>query len=329
MLTYLFFAILLSNPSEQKVSEATYTNPVWNKNFPDPFILEDGGVYYAYGTQNSPNGFQVMSSKDLVSWKHLGSVGLPEWADGQLWAPEVYKWKGKWYMFYSALDRESRKRDLAVSIGDSPTGPFKFVAKLVIGKSENPGKDDNGAIDPTLHIEDGKPYLLYIREAPPRSVKIVALSDDLAKTITPAKVLIPVDREIEKGILDAPTLVKRDGTFWLFYSSGWFQSYKRDACYQVWAAPSKSLMGPYLKPAKPLLTTKLEETYSPGHQCVLKLPSGEWWMAYHAWNSTGEPLYGHNPEGRTLRIDRLEWAADGPKCSGPTTSPQAVPGIKK
>lgn len=307
---------------------ASFTNPVWDRNFPDPFIAQEGDTFYAFATQNSSAGFQIMSSQDLVEWKHLGGVNVPEWSDGQLWAPEVTKWKGKWYMFFSARDKEAHKRDLGVSVADDIRGPYKFLAKLVLGTSENPGKDDNGAIDATVFIERGKPYLLYIREAPPRAVKMVELTPDLTKTVGEAKVLIGVDRPVERGILDAPTLIKHDGSYWLFYSSGWFQSLKRDACYQVWAAKSSSLKGPYTKSDEPLLKTREGETYSPGHQNVFKLPSGEWWMAYHAWNALNDPRYGSNPNGRTLRLDRLRWTKSGPMVDGPTIKEQARPRIR-
>lgn len=310
------------------LSEPTFKNPVWNKDFPDPYVVQDGQTFYAFATHNSPRGFQIMSSKDLVEWNHLGGVNVPEWSDGQLWAPEVNKWKGKWYMFYSARDKQSRKRDLAVSVADDIKGPYKFLAKLVTGVSENPGGDENGAIDPNLYVEGGKPYLLYIREAAPRSVKMVELTADLTKTVGEPKVMIKVDREIEKGVLDAPTLIKHQGAYWLFYSSGWFQSWKRDACYQVWAAKSSTLWGPYKKPEQPMLKTKEGETYSPGHQHVFKLPSGEWWMAYHAWDAQKEPLYGQNPIGRTLRLDPLKWSAAGPVVTGPTTAAQVRPKLK-
>jgi beta-xylosidase len=84
-------------------------------------------------------------------------------------------------------------------------------------------------------------------------------------------------------------------------------------------------MGSYKKPATPLLKTKEGETYSPGHQCVLQLRSGEWWMAYHAWDAQKEPRYGQNPNGRTLRLDRLKWTPRGPTCEGPSLGPQSFP----
>lgn len=68
--------------------------------------------------------------------------------------------------------------------------------------------------------------------------------------------------------------------------------------------------------------------YGPGHQCVVQLPSGETWMAYHGWDDQGEPRYGANPLGRTLRIDRLRWDGDMPVMDGPTTTPMPVPVIE-
>ncbi|HJP83989.1 MAG TPA: glycoside hydrolase family 43 protein [Fimbriimonadaceae bacterium] len=306
------------------LQQSTFQNPVFAKNFPDPFIVQDGNRFLAYGT-----GLQVMESRDLIHWNHLGSLPKPEWSNGQYWAPEVYRWKGKWHMLFSARDKQSGKRDLAISTADKPEGPFTFAAKLVLGTSENTGTDDNGAIDGSLFIENGRPFLLYIREAPPRAIKIVRLAPDLLKVEGEAKPILTVDRPVEQGILDAPTLIKRDGYYWLFYSSGWFQSSAKDARYQVWAAKSKSLFGPYSKPDKPVLTTKEGETISPGHQCVFNLPSGEWWMAYHAWDTSAAPRYAENKNGRSLRLDRLVWTKDGPQCVGPTITPQTAPKIDK
>lgn len=320
-------ACMTSTPSMEPQVK-TFTNPVWPRNFPDPYVLEHEGVFYAYATHNSAEGFQMMTSTDLVTWKHEGGVGLPEWSKDHLWAPEVHFWKGEFYLFYSALDPVSRKRDLAVAKGPTPRGPFKLVSKLIVGSTLNKGGSEDGAIDPTLYVEDDRPYLLYIQEAQPRAIALVQLSDDLSRTVGEESTVIRPDREIEKGILDAPTLVKRGDTYWMLFSTGWFQSWKRDACYQVFAASSKNLRGPYVKQTEPVLTSKVGETLSPGHQCVFQLKSGEWWIGYHAWNNEGEPMYGHNQAGRSFRIDRLHWTEKGPKAAGPTIAPQPRPKLK-
>ena len=36
----------------------TFTNPILNRNFPDPFVLQDNGVYYAYATNGRRKNIQ-------------------------------------------------------------------------------------------------------------------------------------------------------------------------------------------------------------------------------------------------------------------------------
>jgi beta-xylosidase len=299
----------------------TYRNPIWNQDFPDPYVVESGADFYAYATQRDDLGFQCLHSKDLVHWERLPDVFKPSWADDHYWAPEVHAWKGKWYLVYSARNRMTHKHDVAIAVGDSAHGPFHEWSKLVDGSTNNVGD-----IDATLYLDEKRPFLLYSAEDP-RSIEIVPLSGDLSHTVGEPTMLLKPDRPIEKQITEAPTLVKRDDRYWLFYSTGWFQSNKRDACYQIWAASSPRLFGPYVKPPKPLITTKPEEVYSPGHQCILDLPTGESWILYHAWDNSAEPLYDQNRHGRTLRMDRLRWTQSGPTTTAPTTTPQPEPHI--
>lgn len=302
----------------------TYQNPVWNHDFPDPFIATDGHKFYAYATHKNDDGFQLLESGDMVRWTEKPAVFKPAWSDGQYWAPEVHPYRGMWYFIYSAQDRISHHRDIAIAVGDSPAGPFKDLGKLVLGQTRHPVRDDNGAIDGTLFFHGNDAYVLYSQEIP-RSIIVHKLSPDLTHCVDAGTVILQPDREIEKGIVEAPTMVFQNGEFWLFYSSGWFQSFKKDACYQVFAAHSKSIFGPYSKQERPLLTTVPDHVYSPGHQTVFQLGNGEWWLAYHAWDASAEPLYSSNRFGRTLRIDRLRWTEAGPATDGPTWTPQPAP----
>ncbi|MCA1946863.1 MAG: glycoside hydrolase family 43 protein [Armatimonadetes bacterium] len=309
--------------------DARLVNPVWPHNFPDPHVVQDGDWFYAVATQKDDRGFQILRSKDLARWEELPPIGLVDWAAGNYWAPELYKRNGRWYLLFTALDRADNKRDVAVSVADRPEGPYRFVAKLARGRTvnDNPG-DPNGVIDGTLYDEGGRTYLLSIRETPPRSIEIVEVSTDLTRPLGRPKPILFADRPIERGILDAPTLVRHQGRYWLFYSGGWFQSWKRDACYHVGVAVADSLMGPYRKLDKPILETLPGKVYSPGHQCLLRLPSGEWWIGYHAWDAEGEPMYGHNPRGRSFRLDRLQWTPGGPRVLGPSVDPIPAPKLR-
>ncbi len=298
----------------------TYTNPVWARDFPDPFIIRWEGKYYAYATHSGPGGFQVMESPDLVHWTHRGGCFEPPWSKEHLWAPEVIAYKGKLYMTYSALNPETRKHDIGIAVAEHPLGPFVHKAILV-----RAGANRVGVIDTTVFFDgDRKPYLVYSEEDP-RSIVIRSMAPDLLSVKDDVSALIKPDRPEEKGVTEAPTLIRRRGIYHLFYSGGWFQSYKRDASYAVFHAQARSLRGPYAKSPGALLETVPGKVYGPGHQCIITLPNGQTWMAYHGWDDQNEPMYGSNPLGRTLRIDRLFWRGDTPYMLGPTVTPQTAP----
>ena len=74
----------------------------------DPTIFADKGQYYLYGT-SSKNGFLVYQSSDLKNWK--GPVGKNKglalskgasFGTKGFWAPQVFKFKGQYYMAYTA-----------------------------------------------------------------------------------------------------------------------------------------------------------------------------------------------------------------------------------
>src|SRR4051812_3840366 len=82
----------------------TYQNPVYNKSFPDPFVLKYCGEYWAYCTATWKDGrwFGVLRSRDLVHWEEVGGALEPlPGAWPCQWAPEVSYLNGVFYLYYS------------------------------------------------------------------------------------------------------------------------------------------------------------------------------------------------------------------------------------
>ena len=319
----LILIALAATPAGRLVAQdapPTYTNPVWAKDFPDPFVLAVGGKYYAYATQTRGTGFQLMESTDLVHWDYkILDFPIP-WSDEHYWAPEAVARNGKFYLTYSALDPKMRKHHIAVATADKPTGPFQHHDLLVRG-------DDNevGVIDATHFFEpDGSAFLVYSEETPRRIVMRRAAPDLLSVQGEAAELIRP-DLDWERGVVEAPSIVLRDGVYHLFYSAGPYEGTKVGGRYAVGHATAKALKGPYTKSPKPILESVEGATYGPGHQCIIHTPDGGWWMMYHAWDAVGQPRYGQNPSGRTMRLDRIEWTGDEPKVVGPTLTPQLAP----
>ena len=91
----------------------------------DPFIAAHEGLYYMYGTNcKNPeeNVLYVYKSKDLENWSEpveIYRLSEGTWAKGELWAPEVHFYKGKFYMLLSLLGNHG-KRGTQVFVCDTP-----------------------------------------------------------------------------------------------------------------------------------------------------------------------------------------------------------------
>lgn len=136
----------------------------------DPYVLYNikDNTYYMYGTGgNVQDGFGVFQSKDLASWEFKGQVYFgnndDSWGVHSFWAPEVYAFHGKFYLFYSAHWQENPTNELenfriGVAVSDSPLGPFKDLDKKPLFDPGYPVIDANVFID-----DNGKLYLYYSR----------------------------------------------------------------------------------------------------------------------------------------------------------------------
>ena len=73
-----------------------------------------------------------------------------KWVSKQMWAPDVAKKDGKYYLYFPARDKEGIFR-IGIAVSDSPVGPFKAEDNYIEGSM---------SIDPAVfEDEDGKYYM--------------------------------------------------------------------------------------------------------------------------------------------------------------------------
>src|SRR5689334_4033206 len=103
----------------------TYLNPVYQREFPDPFVLKYCGEYWAYCTGFWSDGrcFGILHSTDLVNWQEVGGAmqPLPD-NPPHYWAPEVSYYNGRFYLYYSMGNEELM--EIRVAVAEQPGGPF-------------------------------------------------------------------------------------------------------------------------------------------------------------------------------------------------------------
>ena len=117
--------------------------------------------------------------------------------------------------------------------------------------------------------------------------------------------------------IEGPFVRKREGRYYCFFSGGGW----RETNYGVSYAVADEPLGPYAVATgdgPTILRTIPDAVLGPGHASIVESPSGrDDYIVYHAWD----------PErsARLMRIDRLEWTAEGPRCDGPSLDPRPAP----
>ena len=175
----------------------------------DLFILPDSAtkMYYLYKSmsvklksgESRGGGGGVYVARDLQTWEGPTPVfHFPDgfWADRSVWAPEVHKYKGKYYLFVTFTSKDELptpegrpqnvKRATQILVADSATVPFKPFAN----KPHTP--DDWMSLDGMLWVEDGIPYMIFCHEwwqVTDGTMELVRLKDDLSDVIGEPKTL--------------------------------------------------------------------------------------------------------------------------------------------
>lgn len=168
----------------------------------DPYIVADPetNLYYMYMSSNiqidgrEKTGVTAYTSADLKHWEGPHQVFVTpddNWITGRIWAPEVHLYQGRYYLFAtlnSDIEWKGKRADwppysfrgTQIFHSDSPMGPFlPFDDKM----PHTPM--DRMALDGTLWVEDGTPYMIYCHEwveVEDGTMELVELTPDLSST---------------------------------------------------------------------------------------------------------------------------------------------------
>jgi beta-xylosidase len=301
---------------------ATFQNPVIDGDFPDPEILRVGKTYYAYSTNAAGSNTPTQQSSDLVNWKPLDDAlpELPKWATpGNTWAPSVMAVAGGYRLYFTARHTDSGRQCIGVAASQKPEGPFvsASAAPLVCQLGEGGSIDAQGFTDVS-----GAHYLYWKSDGNCcgllTGLWVQPLSADGLKLSGKPSDLLYNGALWEGNLIEAPTVYRHAGRYYLFYSAAAWDSDTYAVGYAVSASPT----GPFKKAAtNPLLST-LGQVAGPGGQGVIEDGKGRSWLYYHAWTS-GQVGYAIGGE-RSLRLDPLKWT-DGVPSVRATTRPQPAP----
>ena len=306
-----------------------------DRNFPDPFVTRFEGVFHAYATgaqlDRSQINVQHIRSRNLADWSApaevLPAANLPAWVDRdhpQVWAPEVESIAGRYVLYFNArhatLTRTEtppegpvvrQRHCLGTAVADSPEGPFQGVdSPLVCAEFAN------GTIDASVFRDGagGALYLYYKEDGnccgPGSAIYAQGLSPDGLAALGPPVRLIANDDSPEAHddwewrVVEAPTMVRRGRSYFLFYSGNFFGNANYAVAYLSCASPR----GPCRdRGDNPILRAHDEAPLiGPGHQSLLE-HRGRTWLFFHGWNADPDGREQAGIHKRCLYVGQLRW----------------------
>ncbi|HVU30783.1 MAG TPA: glycoside hydrolase family 43 protein [Sphingomicrobium sp.] len=333
----LIAAILLgamapaASPASAAPLEPSFV-PVFRENFPDAFVLQAGGRFIAYATNDGPN-VPMATSRDLVHWTFVtDSSGrkrdalprLGSWAKtGFTWAPEVIELGTRYLLYYTASDTRLDAQCVGVAEASDPLGPFIDTRPEPIVCQEKLG----GSIDASpFRDHDGKLYL-YFKNDGNRVHARTSLwgqplaPDGLSVTGEPVE-LVKDDQRWEERVVEAPTMVRSPTGYELFFSGGFFGWNPGEgglSPYAMGYATCASALGPCAPASEnPILHSFYDRRSGclsgPGHQSIFTVGEQSF-MSFHAWEASSGCR--KVDDRRYLYVAPLSWK-DGKPRIGPS-----------
>lgn len=327
---HFFMCFVLSCMSlygQDKEDVLTYMNPLLDRG-PDPWTWFYEGKYYYI---NSGQGkLWLRATEDITDLRNAEAKAIWTPTDPSnskhLWAPEIHRINGKWYVYYAADDGNTDNHQLYV-LENSSNDPFagEFVMKGRISTD----KDNNWAIDGSVFEHNGELYLVWSGwqtrrvNVETQCIYIAKMSDPW--TLSSERVLLSKpDLEWERRYIspngqkpghviyvnEGPQPLKSPKGKYIhivYSASGCWTPYY--ALGMLTARTDANLLDPgsWEKSVEPVFKQSPENgVYSTGHNSFFKSPDGkEDYILYHARDRVTEsPSSG---ETRSPRAQKFVW----------------------
>ena len=312
--------------------------PVFEEDFPDPFVLEHEGRYFAYATNpaKARQNVQMATSPDMARWEHVRDPKdgktlhdalptLPAWAKkGRTWAPEVLKTQGGYILYFTARHDKTEQQCVGAATSASPLGPFVSTSAEPLICQHSLG----GTIDASpFRDSDGQLYLYFKNDGnhpsarKPTEIFGQRLAPDGLSVVGEPVSLLKNDKEWEGHVVEAPTMVRTTAGYRMLFSAndfGWPDDLRLSP-YAIGYALCSGPLGPCADaPENPILYSysdkKLGCLSGPGHQTIFQA-GGRTYVVFHAWRATSGCR--RNDWERWMYVAPLSWR-DGKPIIAPS-----------
>lgn len=264
----------------------------------DPFVLTvpEKKEYWLFGTTDADcwgrkgkHGFDCYRSRDLENWEgpfpaFRAPCGF--WGKYNFWAPEVHKFRGRYYMFAS-FKADRCLRGTQILVAQTPQGPYKPMTPGPVTPK------DWQCLDGTLHVDrKGDPWIVFCHEWVQicnGAICALPLSKDLKKAAgrpvflfnaSEAKWVLPYKDKSHTFpcyVTDGPFMFRtKKGVLLMLWSSFGKQGYAMGIARSL----SGEIIGPWVQEKNPIWAK------DGGHGMIFRRLDGKLMMTIHAPNKT-------------------------------------------
>ena len=295
--------VVLMDPVFSQNNSDTYSNPVINRNFPDPTVIKAAdGYFYAYGTSRLTD---IMKSDNLVDWTPVGTAFTPETRPdfekgAGLWASDINYINGQYVLYYTLSKHMGwQTNGVGVAISGKPEGPFTDLGAIL--RANEIGVINS--IDQFYMEDNGKKYIFW---GSLNGIFGVELNDD-GLSIKKGTEKFQIAGDAFEG-----TMIYKRGKYYYFFGSVGTCCEGVTSTYRLAVGRSESLFGPYLNDkgksimeidGYTVIVSKNNRFVGNGHCSeIVQDDEGNDWIFYHGYDATDE-----NPRSRKLLLDQIKW----------------------
>ncbi|MFC4065249.1 family 43 glycosylhydrolase [Actinoplanes subglobosus] len=313
-------------PSDAEIYGVPTVDPLISQRA-DPWITKPvNGTYYFTGSVPEYDRLVVRgastieglaTAEETVIWRRPASGKM----GGHIWAPELHRIGGKWYIYFAAGDAGEvfRIRTYVMeSALDDPRDPAGWVLKGQLATEW-----DGFTLDATSFTHRGRQYLVWAQSEPEIAVNTSLYIAEMANPWTlkskPTRIATPTLswEIIGYRVNEGPAVLIRNGKVFIAFSASATDS---NYCMGLLTASASSDLlsrASWEKSPDPVFVTNdATKRYGPGHNSFTVTPDGTDVLVYHARDYkqiTGDPLYDPN---RHTRVQKLYWHEDGTPLFG-------------
>ncbi len=266
----------------------------------DPWVIRDPDAdRYLWCFSDGNRAIAVHTSDRLTSLGRKHVVWrAPESGpySRQVWAPELHKIDGRWYIYFAASDgnNENHLAYVLRSEGGDPLGPYELHGPMATGDGDDGRSPNVWAIDMTVLEHADQRYALWSGWDAPGSDQqylYIAPMDSPIELAGPRVRICdnedhPWERtepgEDGRGLNEAPQVLRNGDRTFVTYSCGasWLPSYKVGLLALIGDDPLSP--DAWNKRQRPRFESG-DRTFGVGHSCFVRSPDdSQWWHVFHA-----------------------------------------------